>query len=60
MEIVKTFSNDMLMTIWLSNSDNVDELKSKYPPKEYDAVVNLMDKQIEVTKKIIQPNLKQE
>lgn len=50
----------MLITLWLSNSDNVEELKAKYPPKEYNAVVNLIDKQIEVTKKIIQPNLKQE
>ena len=51
MIVEKTFKSDITMTQWLSNPQNVEELKKKYPPKKYRADLNLIDKQVEIYEK---------
>lgn len=50
-KVVKTFKNDMLMAQWLDDPNNLEILKSHYPPSQYSAEMNLDEKRIEVTKK---------
>lgn len=52
MIIAKTFKNDMLMSQWLSEKNNIDELKKLYPPEKYKAELNLIDKQVEIHEKL--------
>jgi len=42
----------MLMNKWLSDPNNIESVKKEYPSESYSAELNLMDKQIEITKKV--------
>lgn len=48
--IGKTFTTDREMTSWLAVEANIDGLKAKYPAGEYSAELNLIDKQVIITK----------
>ena len=39
------------MSLWLSDPKNLDKLKEEYPSTQYSAELNLMDKEVIVTKK---------
>lgn len=48
MIVAKTFTSERAMTQWLADPKNVENLKKKYPPKNYTADLNLVDKQVEI------------
>jgi hypothetical protein len=48
MTVAKTFKSEKEMLEWLSTENNIEDLKAEYPNTT--AVLNLIDKQIEITK----------
>ena len=52
MIIEKTFTSEKEIVTWISNPDNIDALKAKYPEKEYKADINLTLKQLEINERI--------
>lgn len=49
--VAKQFKNDITMGKWLSDAQNLENLKIEYPPSSYHAEVNLTEKQILVWSK---------
>ena len=49
-KVVKTFSSEREMHNWLADANNVEKLKKEYPPPKYTADLDLINKQVKVTK----------
>jgi len=52
MIVAKTFKSAVTMTEWLSDPKNIEEMKKEYPPSKYKADLNLINKQVEIHKKM--------
>lgn len=50
--VVKTFISDVIMGEWLSDPRNLDDLKKKYPPSDFTAHVDLIDRMVIVNPKV--------
>lgn len=49
--VAQTFSSEREMHKWLENPSNLEKLKKKYPPAKFSGRMELVDKQIVITKK---------
>jgi len=49
--VVKSFNTDKQMLEWISDPANIDSVKEQYPPTKYDGDIDLINKQIIVTKR---------
>jgi len=51
MIVAKKFTSEKQMLSWIADKENTEKLKVTYPSAEYSAELNLIDKQVEVTKR---------
>ena len=51
MIIAQKFASEREMQQWLVNPQNLEDVKKKYPASKYSGSMNLIDKQVEISKK---------